>query len=215
MVVDPACGMEVDPDNPGATIEYDGAVYYFCSEGCKDHFEKNPDRYVTSHGPHLSALGGMTTPRIIPHGEAKGEFDLSVAGDSLDVGDSVTYTRTLTEEDLRAFAQATGDTNALHLNDEFAERTRFGRRIVHGTLVSGLISAALASLPGLTIYVSQNLEFNRPVDVGETLTATCTIAERLDEDKYRLTTRIEDEDGETVIDGTATVLIDDLPSEYQ
>lgn len=91
-------------------------------------------------------------------------------------------------------------------------RTRFGRRIVHGTLVAGLISAALASLPGITVYLTQSLEFRRPVAIGETLTTTCYVAEELDEGRYCLTTRIEKEDGTLVINGTATVLIDDLPA---
>ncbi|MBX0296602.1 MaoC family dehydratase [Halomicroarcula sp. F27] len=130
---------------------------------------------------------------------------------SLGIGDRVTFTKTLTEDDVRKFAEATSDTNALHLNDAFAEKTRFGRRIAHGTLVSGMISAALACFPGVTIYISQNLEFKRPVDIDATLTATCEIIEDLEDDKYRITTRIENEDDEIVIHGTATVLIDELP----
>lgn len=112
---------------------------------------------------------------------------------------------------MNQFATATSDTNALHLNEEFASRTRFGGRIVHGTLVAGLISAALASLPGITIYLSQSLEFHGPVYLDETVTARCQIDERIDENKYRLTTRVENEREESVIDGIATVLIDELP----
>ncbi|TYL36497.1 acyl dehydratase [Natronococcus pandeyae] len=117
----------------------------------------------------------------------------------------------MTDDDVRRFAEATSDTNALHLNEEFAERTRFGGRIVHGTLVSGLISSALACFPGVTIYTLQTPEFERPVGIDETLTASCEIVESLGDDEYRLTTRIENEAEKLVVHGTATVVFDDLP----
>lgn len=129
----------------------------------------------------------------------------------LGVGDYVRFTKPFVDGDVHAFAQASGDTNRLHLDDGFAGETRFGGRIVHGTLVSGLISAALARLPGLTIYLSQDVEYRGPVRVGETVTADCEIVEDLGEEKYRLTTAVENADGEAVIDGEAVVLIDELP----
>jgi acyl dehydratase len=128
------------------------------------------------------------------------------------VGDVVRFSKRLTEEDVDAFADASGDTNRLHLDDEFADGTRFGRRIAHGTLVSGLISAALARLPGVTIYLSQDLQFLGPVGVDETVTAVCEVIEDLGDRRYRLTTVVENEAGETVIDGEAVVLIDDPPA---
>ena len=90
--------------------------------------------------------------------------------------------------------------------------TRFGGRIVHGTLVSGLISAALARLPGLTIYLSQDLEFLKPVEIGDRLTAVVEIVEDIGNGRYRLTTSVENEDAEPVIDGEAVVIIDEPPS---
>jgi acyl dehydratase len=130
----------------------------------------------------------------------------------LDVGDLVEFTKTISEDDVRSFAAASGDTNPLHLDDEFADRTRFRGRIAHGTLVGGLISAALARLPGLTIYLSQDLEFHNPVRVGDRLTAVCEVVEDLGNDQFRLTTRVLDGD-EVIIDGEAVVLIDDVPDE--
>jgi len=130
----------------------------------------------------------------------------------LGVGDRVEFTKTILEDDIQAFAAASGDTNPLHLDDEFASKTRFKGRIAHGTLVGGLISAALARLPGLTIYLSQDLEFHNPVRVGDRLTAVCEIVEDLGDDQYRLTTRVRD--GDTVIiDGEAVVLVDEPPAE--
>jgi len=143
------------------------------------------------------------------------QFDRTVDDpDHISVGDTVTFEKALTDADVRAFAAVSGDTNHLHLDDEFAADTRFGERIVHGTLVSGLISAALARLPGLTIYLSQDLEFSGPVGVGDQVSARVEIVEDLGNEQYRLETVVRDEDDDaTVIDGEAVVLIDDLPAE--
>ncbi|WP_435320341.1 MaoC/PaaZ C-terminal domain-containing protein [Haloarchaeobius sp. TZWSO28] len=211
MPIDPVCGMDVEGADT-EPVRFEGETYAFCSEDCRELFQTAPAEYVYRPQPHLSHVGSVTVPRI-PYGRARGAFDLSIQHPGqLSVGDSVTFTRSLTEADVRTFAEATGDTNALHLSDAFATETRFGHRIVHGTLVSGLISAALACFPGLTIYLSQNLEFERPVDIGETMHATCEILEDLGERRFELSTRIENDAGKTVIDGTAVVLVDPLPS---
>jgi len=123
------------------------------------------------------------------------------------VGDSITFTKTIHDEDVRRFAASSGDTNPLHLDEDFAEETRFDGRIAHGILVSGTISAALARIPGDIVYLSQDLEFLAPVDIGDRVTATCSIAEDLGNNQYRLTTTVANEDGDTVIDGEAVVLI--------
>jgi len=128
----------------------------------------------------------------------------------LGVGDRVEFTKTITDEDVKSFAAASGDTNPLHLDDEYAEETRFRGRIAHGTLVGGLISAALARLPGLVVYLSQDLEFHNPVRIGDRVTADCEIVEDLGNKQFRLTTQVTDGD-ETVIDGEAVVLIDEKP----
>jgi len=138
------------------------------------------------------------------------EWHVTISEDhpgNLGVGDRIEFTKTISDDDVRQFAAASGDTNPLHLDDEFAEQTRFRGRIAHGTLVGSLISAALARLPGLTIYLSQNLEFLAPVEIGDRVTAECSIAEDLGNNQYRLTTTVTDDDGETVIDGEAVVLI--------
>ena len=211
MPVDPVCGMEIPLESAEATTEYEGESFHFCSNDCQTLFDSAPEKYVETPHPHLIETSGAIIPRL-PYGRAKGEFDIDIADPtSLQEGDSVNFSKEITDDDVRKFAEATSDTNALHLNDAFAEKTRFGHRIVHGTLVSGLISAALACFPGLTIYISQNLEFQQPVDIGETLTARCKIVDELDGARYRLTTRIENDANQIVLDGTATVLIDPIP----
>jgi len=143
------------------------------------------------------------------------EWHVTISEDhpgEMGVGDRIEFTKTISENDVRQFAAASGDTNPLHLDDDFAEQTRFRGRIAHGTLVGSLISAALARLPGLTIYLSQDLEFHNPVRIGDRLTAECEIVEDLGDEQYRLTTRVK-EDDTVVIDGEAVVLIDELPED--
>lgn len=210
MSTDPACGMEVDPSHPSATAEYGEHTYYFCSEGCKERFETEPERFATAP-PHLSERDGVITPRLSDGTHGRFELDVAV-DDRIGVGDEVSVHRTIREVDVRKFAEATGDTNAVHLNEQFARETRFGRRIVHGTLVAGLISASLASLPGVSIYLEQSLRFRRPVVIGETVTARCRIEERLDDDRFRLETIVETADGDRVIEGGAEILVDEIPA---
>lgn len=131
--------------------------------------------------------------------------------DEIAAGDYVEFTKTITDEDVRGFAEASGDTNPLHLDEGFAEKTRFDGRIVHGTLVSGLVSAALARLPGLSVYVSQDTRFLGPVEVGDRVTARCEVLEETNEDMFRLSTVVYDEDGESVIEGEAVVLVEEIP----
>lgn len=131
---------------------------------------------------------------------------------AIDVGDVVTFTKTITDADVRKFAYASGDTNRLHLDDDYAAETRFGGRIAHGTLVGGLISAALARMPGLTVYLSQDLEFVAPVSIGDRLTATVEVVENLGGDRYRLETTVGCDD-ELVVDGEAVVLVETVPND--
>ena len=128
----------------------------------------------------------------------------------LGVGDHIRFTKTISEDDVTNFAAASGDTNPLHLDDEYASETRFRGRIAHGTLVGGLISAALARVPGLVVYLSQDLEFHNPVRIGDRLTADIEIVEDLGNDQFRLTTQVKQGE-EVVIDGEAVILVDEQP----
>jgi CBS domain-containing protein/acyl dehydratase len=130
--------------------------------------------------------------------------------DSIEVGDTVRFSKPLDEGDVEAFAEISGDTNRLHLDRDYAAGTRFGERIVHGTLVAGTISAALARLPGLTIYLSQDLSYLAPVPIGARATAACEVVEDMGRDRYRLSTQVTADD-ETVLEGEATVVVDPLP----
>ncbi|WP_394296428.1 MaoC family dehydratase [Natronococcus occultus] len=123
-----------------------------------------------------------------------------------------TFSKVLDEKDVQTFVQVTGDTNRLHLDDEYATETRFDGRIVHRTLVAGLISAALARLPGLTVYLSQNLKFRDPVRIGDRVSGTVEVREIIADEQYRLSTTIDAEDRTTtLVDGEAIVMINDPP----
>lgn len=139
------------------------------------------------------------------------ETERSIEGD-LSVGDSVRFSKSITQEDIERFATASGDTNPIHLDDKWAEGTRFNGRIAHGVLVAGLISAALARLPGSVVYLSQDLEFRAPVRIGDHITATAEIVEDLGGGQFRIRTTVTKEE-EVVIDGEAVVLIDDRPND--
>lgn len=139
------------------------------------------------------------------------EFEYVGHQGQIDVGDVIRFSKPLDEAEVDDFADASGDTNRLHLDEEYASGTRFGRRIVHGTLVAGVISAALARLPGLVIYLSQEIGYLGPIDLGERVTAECEVVEEVGEQRYRLTTTVSDSDGETVIDGEAVVISDPIP----
>lgn len=166
------------------------------------------DRRAWAERTRKRSAGGSTA-----YEEEEWEFESHGTDDGLDVGDVVRFTKTVTEEDVEAFAEATGDTNRLHLDEAFAARSRFGERIAHGVLGSGIISAALARIPGLTIFLSQELSYLAPVEFGETVTAVCEVVEDLGRHRYRLSTELFDGEGECVIDGQAVVLLDSLPDE--
>ncbi|WP_276273079.1 CBS domain-containing protein [Haloarcula litorea] len=212
----------------GPDEEIDAAVERFRAHGIKklpvvedgDLVGMVTTTDVSNYVPHVARsapkLGDrperrrFTRPDTL-YENADWEFESYGVADGIDVGDHVRFSKTLSEQDVERFAEVSGDTNRLHLDDEFAAGTRFGRRIVHGTLVSGVISAALARLPGLTIYLSQELSYRGPVDVGERVTAHCEVVEQLREDRFRLSTAVDDADGNCVVEGDAVVISDPIP----
>lgn len=127
----------------------------------------------------------------------------------LRVGDKASMSKTVSEYDVYTFAGVTGDFNPVHVNSEFAKNTMFKDRIAHGMLSAGFISAVLGtSLPGAnTIYLGQELSFKAPVKIGDTVTATVELLEKI-EDKHRLIfrTTVTNQDGTVVVDGKATML---------
>jgi 3-hydroxybutyryl-CoA dehydratase len=132
---------------------------------------------------------------------------------SVSIGETASLTKTITEADISLFAGVTGDFNPLHVDGEFAKRTRFGERIAHGLLTAGLISAVLGTrLPGPgSIYLSQSLNFRRPVKIGDTVTATVKVSD-YDVEKRIITleTSCYNQDGDVVLSGEAVLLLEDV-----
>lgn len=129
---------------------------------------------------------------------------------SLKPGDKASRTRTISDEMIRSFADLTGDTNPVHLDDSYAAGTRFGRRIAHGMIAAGLISATLANdLPGRgTVYLSQTLQFKRPIYPGDVITATVEVKNvRPDKPIITLGTICTNQDNKVVLEGEAVVLV--------
>lgn len=126
------------------------------------------------------------------------------------VGQTASLSKTISESDVYLFAGITGDMNPAHINEEYAKTTHFKKRIAHGILTTGLISAVLGTrLPGSgSIYLGQTLKFTAPVYIGDTITATVEIIS-IDEEKNRatLTTVCTNQNGQTVITGEAFALL--------
>ncbi len=124
-------------------------------------------------------------------------------------GDKTLRTKIVTDEMIRAFAELTGDNNPLHLDEAYAATTRFKRRIAHGMIAAGLISATLANdLPGPgTVYLSQTLQFKAPVYPGDTITVAIEVQSvREDKSIATLSTTCTNQDGVVVLAGEAVVL---------
>ena len=129
--------------------------------------------------------------------------------EELNIGDTASFEKTITETDVYLYAGITGDLNPAHINQVEAEKTMFKGRIAHGMLSSGLISAVLGMyLPGPgTIYLGQELKFLAPVKIGDTVKAEAEVIEINSEKKrVKLKTTCTNQEGTVVIDGVATVM---------
>lgn len=106
--------------------------------------------------------------------------------DSLSIGDSFSWTRTLSMDDVRAFAEITGDDNPIHIDEEAGKASRFGRPVVHGVYILGLASKVLGrDFPGPgSIAVSLSAKFLRPVPVGDEVTIEVKVTEKLEKHRH-------------------------------
>ncbi|MGK2963735.1 MAG: MaoC family dehydratase [Gemmatimonadaceae bacterium] len=130
--------------------------------------------------------------------------------DSLTVGQSAEASTVVTSRLIELFAEATGDMNPVHLDEQVASKSQFGGRIAHGMLTAGFVSAAIASkLPGPgSIYLGQTLRFTKPVRIGDTITVKLEVVEVISaKRRVRLATTCTNQHGETVMDGEAMVMV--------
>ena len=128
--------------------------------------------------------------------------------EDMQVGQSASVSKEVTDAVIRQFADVSTDTNPVHLDQAYAETTMFKTRIAHGMFSAGLISAVLGTqLPGMgAIYLSQNLKFKAPVKIGDTVTATATIKELVPEKKRVVLDTVCKVGDTVVLEGEATVL---------
>ena len=126
----------------------------------------------------------------------------------LNIGDTDSFEKTLSESDVYLFSGITGDFNPAHINEKESMQTKFGGRIVHGMLTGSLISTVIGTkLPGTgTIYLKQDLEFVKAVRIGDTIRAQVTVIEKLEKGRVMLQTRCYNQNDEIVVDGKALVL---------
>jgi len=129
--------------------------------------------------------------------------------DELNIGDAQSVTITLDEENVEAFAKATGDYNPIHMDNEYAGTTPFGQRVVHGVLITGVVSGLLGTkFPGLgTVARELTSKFSKPVFLGDTVTATAQVVEK--NDKLNMCTlkyTVKNQEGITAVKGKAVVL---------
>lgn len=126
------------------------------------------------------------------------------------VGQTASFSRTITESDIVTFAELSGDYNPVHIDQEFAANSRFGERIAHGLLTSSFLSGLLGmELPGQgSIYLEQSLKFKKPVFIGDTVTASAEILE-IDQERriIRLETICRKQDNTVVLTGEAKLMM--------
>ena len=127
----------------------------------------------------------------------------------IQVGDTASMSKKISDEDVRTFAEISGDQNPVHLDDDFAATTIFKNRIAHGALSGALISAVLGMvLPGSgTIYLSQTMNFKAPVYIGEEITARLEVTDyRANKRIVTFKTEVFNQDDKLVLDGEAVVI---------
>jgi 3-hydroxybutyryl-CoA dehydratase len=129
--------------------------------------------------------------------------------EDIQVGQKATFSKTMTESDIFAFAGITGDFNPIHVNAEFAKDSLFKQRVVHGMLTAGLLDQTLTNIGGAgNIHLSQFVKFLAPVFIGDTVTVISEVASK-DPAKNRATIKstVTNQAGKTVLEGEALIMI--------
>lgn len=129
--------------------------------------------------------------------------------DQIKIGMNVSYSQTITDADIKAFAGISGDRNPLHLDEEYAQNSRYKKRVAHGLMTASYFSALFGTkIPGEgCVYISQSLQFKRPVYIGDTVTALVEVT-KIDMDnkrvRFRTTCKVKNK---IVTDGEAEIFI--------
>ncbi len=129
--------------------------------------------------------------------------------EDIEVGDTSTFRKTVSEADIFAFCGMTGDFNPIHVDEAFAKQTRWQGRIAHGMLVASMVTQTLSSLLGEgAVHVSQEVCFKAPVHIGDSITVVSEVTDKV-ADKRRVVVKTvwTNQDGTTVISGSGEVLV--------
>ena len=127
--------------------------------------------------------------------------------DELQIGQTASISKTISEYDIYAFAGITGDFNPVHINVPHAEDTIFKGRIAHGMLIASFVSTVLGcQLPGTgSIFISNTANFLAPVRIGDTITATCEVTQKLEKGKVKFKNTVTNQNGEAVMTGESLI----------
>ena len=132
--------------------------------------------------------------------------------DEIKVGDAASFTKTITESDIHSFSAITADFNPIHVDEVYANTSSLGQKTC-GRIAQGMLSASLFStlvgmyIPGKgALYVSQTCNFKRPVKIGDTLKAECTVTEKLEKFRVKMQTTCTNQRGEVVVEGEALTI---------
>ena len=127
--------------------------------------------------------------------------------DTVKIGYKTSYSKKMEYADVYLFSLVSGDWNPIHHDEDYAARTKFKRRVVHGMLTSSLISNALALIPGTVVLLKNSVEYVRPVYIGDTVTAEAEIVEELPKNRYKVKVDCKNQNDEVVALGECTILI--------
>ena len=127
--------------------------------------------------------------------------------EDIEIGKEAVIQRTITEDDVNTFGELSGDLNPLHMDEQFASKTPFGRRVVHGMFTAALVSATHTSLTGPGyVYVGQELNFKGPVHIGDTLTVSVTVVEKKTAKSILvMETKVTNQNGQLILDGKSAL----------
>jgi len=132
--------------------------------------------------------------------------------DEIQVGDTGSFSKTITESDIHSFSAITADFNSIHVDEVYATTSSLGQKM-GGRIAQGMLSASLFStlvgmyIPGKgALYVSQTCNFKRPVRIGDTIKAECTVIEKLEKFRVKMRTCCINQHGEIVIEGEAIAI---------